>query len=45
MDEKLKKFKAKTSVTFMDILEYKQNILNYALGRIIDSFTKKCKDL
>lgn len=28
----------------MDILEYKQTILNYALGKIIDSLTKKCKE-
>jgi hypothetical protein len=44
MDDKLKKFKAKTSITLMDILEYKQTILNYSLGRIIDSLTKKCKE-
>jgi hypothetical protein len=43
MDDKLKKFKTKSSITFMDILEYKQTILNYSLGRIIDSLTKKCK--
>lgn len=28
----------------MDILEYKQTILNYSLGRLIDSLTKKCKE-
>ena len=28
----------------MDILEYKQTILNYALGKIIDSLTKKCRE-
>ena len=44
MDEKLLKFKAKKSITFMDILDYKQTILNYALGRIIDSLTKKCRE-
>jgi hypothetical protein len=28
----------------MDILEYKQTILNFALGKIIDSLTKKCRE-
>lgn len=28
----------------MDILDYKQTVLNYSLGRIIDSLTKKCKE-
>ena len=28
----------------MDILEYKQTILNYVLGRIIDSLTRKCRE-
>ena len=28
----------------MDIMDYKQTILNYALGKIIDSLTKKCKE-
>jgi hypothetical protein len=28
----------------MDIIDYKQTILNYALGRIIDSLTKRCKE-
>jgi len=37
-------FKEKKSITFMDIIDYKQTILNYALGRIIDSLTKKCKE-
>ena len=25
-------------------MDYKQTILNYALGKIIDSLTKKCKE-
>lgn len=28
----------------MDVLEYKQTILNYGLGKIIDSVSKKCKE-
>ncbi len=28
----------------MDILEYKQTILNYALGKIIDSLSRRCKE-
>ena len=44
IDEKLQKFKSKKTITFMDILDYKQTILNYALGKIIDSLTKKCRE-
>ena len=44
MDDKLKLFRAKRSVTLMDVLEYKQTVLNYALGRIIDTLTKKCRE-
>lgn len=44
MDEKLSVFKSKKTITFLDILEYKQTILNFALGKIIDSLTKKCKE-
>ncbi len=43
MDEKLKLFRAKRAVTLMDVLEYKQTVLNYSLGRIIDTLTKKCR--
>ena len=43
MEEKLGGFRNKKRVTFMDILDYKQTVLNYALGRIIDSLTKKCR--
>lgn len=28
----------------MDILDYKQTILNYSLGRLIDTLNKKCKE-
>lgn len=28
----------------MDILDYKQTILNYALGKIIDSLSRRCKE-
>jgi hypothetical protein len=44
MDDKLKGFRQRKTISFLDILEYKQTILNYALGRIIDSLTKKCKE-
>lgn len=43
LDEKLSKFRVKKSVSFLDILEYKQTILNYALGKIIDSLSRRCK--
>lgn len=44
MDQRLAAFKKKKPITFMDILDYKQTVLNYSLGRIIDSLTKKCKE-
>lgn len=44
MEEKIERFRSKKEISFLDIVEYKQTILNYALGRIIDSLTKKCKE-
>jgi hypothetical protein len=44
LDEKLSKFRVKHTVSFLDILEYKQTILNYALGKIIDSLSRRCKE-
>lgn len=44
LDDKLGRLRAKRTVTFMDILEYKQTILNYALGKIIDSLSRRCKE-
>jgi radical SAM superfamily enzyme YgiQ (UPF0313 family) len=44
LDDKLSKLRVKHTVTFMDILDYKQTILNYALGKIIDSLSRRCKE-
>jgi hypothetical protein len=44
LDEKLGRLRVKKTITFMDILEYKQTILNYALGKIIDSLSRRCKE-
>lgn len=44
LDDKLGRLRAKRTVTFMDILEYKQTILNYALGKIIESLSRRCKE-
>lgn len=44
LDDKLSILRNKACITFLDILEYKQTILNYALGRIIDSLSRRCKE-
>ena len=28
----------------MDVLDYKQTVLNYGLGKIIDSVSRRCKE-
>ena len=28
----------------MDVLDYKQTLLNYGLGKIIDSVSRRCKE-
>jgi len=44
MDDKLKVMREKKHIAFMDILDYKQTVLNYGLGRIIESLSKKCRE-
>jgi len=40
----MKIFKTSTTVSLFDIIEYKQTVLNFGLGKIIDSLSKKCKE-
>lgn len=44
IDEKLEGFQNSAAVSVRDILDYKQNILNFGLGKIINSVSKKCKE-
>lgn len=44
LDDKLSGLRNKRTITFLDILDYKQTILNYALGKIIDSLSRRCKE-
>ena len=44
LDQMLEQLRGKENVTFLDILDYKQIVLNFALGRIIDSLAKRCKE-
>ena len=44
IDNKLEEFNKKEGITVEEIIDYKQHILNYGLGKIIDSVKRKSRE-